>query len=92
MPRKIKITPVLNGFVCEIECTLVVVTSLNALCEGIREYYTDPEGTEKRWLSNGINRQSGGQGEGPRLVARDQQCEVMGQVAACPSPAGQPSR
>lgn len=56
MPRSIHITPVLNGFVCKVDCTAVVVTSLDALCAGIRDYYTNPRETEKRWLSSGINR------------------------------------
>lgn len=78
MPRAIKITPVLNGFICQVDCTTVVVSSLNALCEGLREYYTDPSGTEKKWLSNGINQDT----QRTQLIARDPQNETVGQVVS----------
>lgn len=54
-PREIVIIPVLNGFLVQIGCQKVVVNSIHDLTEGIRDYYTNPEKTEKDWIAHKLN-------------------------------------
>lgn len=56
MVRDIHIRPVLNGFVCQVGCQTVVVNSIDALVDGIRNYYRSPEATEKKWISCALNK------------------------------------
>ena len=56
MVRDIHIKPVLNGFVCTVGCQTVVVNSIDALVDGIRDYYRSPEATEKKWISCALNK------------------------------------
>lgn len=56
MVREITIMPVLNGFVCRVGCQTVVVNSIEALVDGIRDYYRNPKETEKKWISSALNK------------------------------------
>jgi hypothetical protein len=53
--RDIKIHPVLNGFVVEVGCQIVVFDSLVKLNRAIHDYFTDPEGTEKKFIDEAVN-------------------------------------
>lgn len=56
MIREITITPVLNGFVCKVGCQKVVFDSLATMVREIEVYYRNPEGTEKRYIKEAINK------------------------------------
>lgn len=46
----------LNGFICEVGCQTVVVSSINDLVTGISDYYRDPKAAEKKWLDCALNK------------------------------------
>jgi hypothetical protein len=56
MSREIIITPVLNGFVCQVGCQRVVFGSTRELAVAVEEYYNHPEDTEKRFIEKAINK------------------------------------
>lgn len=56
MPREITIRPVLNGFVCNVGCQVVVFTDTKSLGRAVEEYFDHPEETEKRYIEKAINR------------------------------------
>lgn len=51
-PRPISIVPVLNGFLVQVGCQQVVMTSITDLADGIRDYYKDPTSVERWFLAN----------------------------------------
>jgi hypothetical protein len=59
MVRDIKIHPVLNGFIVEVGCQTVVFDSLVKLNRAIHDYFTDPEGTEKKFIDEAVNNMRG---------------------------------
>lgn len=56
--RTITITPVLNGWVVNIGCTVVVFEDIKKLCGEIQRYYKNPEGVEKEYQKNRKNKQT----------------------------------
>lgn len=57
MIRTITITPVLNGFLCQVGCQTIVFKSVGGLVKVLRAYLTNPEETEKLFLGTAINSQ-----------------------------------
>lgn len=60
MIREIKITPVLNGFVCKVGCQTVVFTSIVEMTKSIESYYKNPEAVEKIYIAEAINKMNEG--------------------------------
>lgn len=60
MPREITITPVLNGFICQVGCQKVVFLDVRSLAIAVEEYYNHPEDTEKRFIEKAVNRMNEG--------------------------------
>lgn len=56
MTREIIITPVLNGWLCKVGCTSVVFNKRSDLLDELDKYLKDPDGTEKLYLANAVNR------------------------------------
>lgn len=54
--RTLVIHPVLNGFIVEVGCQKVVVTSLQKLVEEIGRYYTNPEAVESDYIAAAVNK------------------------------------
>lgn len=77
MTREITITPVLNGFVCKVGCQKVVFESVSGLLRELGEYLSDPDGVEKRFVANAVNKMS----IGP-------QCEPCDSEAPCQNTSG----
>lgn len=50
--RQINIVAVLNGFVVTVGCQTVVFSTVEALVSALRDYYNEPENTEKRFTSS----------------------------------------
>lgn len=75
MVRDIIIKPVLNGFVCCVGCQQVVFKDTKSLVAGIREYYDAPEKTEKRYLSQAVNKMNPVDLT-PMNISNQQQCPV----------------
>jgi len=71
MVREITIRPVLNGFVCQVGCQTVVVGSIDVLVDGIRDYYRNPEATEKKWIECAINKTMNGSQEAAQSAPRN---------------------
>lgn len=57
MNRKISITPVLNGFICEVGCQIVVFESRERLTMTLARYADNPALVEKEFLEKAINRE-----------------------------------
>lgn len=56
MAREVTIRPVLNGFVCQVGCQLVVFNDTKSLGRAVEEYFDNPEQTEKRYLEKAVNK------------------------------------
>lgn len=59
MTREIRIVPVLNGYICEVECQRIVFQSRNDLVTALNRYYTNPEEVEKEYTANAVNKMRG---------------------------------
>lgn len=70
MTRVIIITPVLNGYVCDVGCQRVVFTDKQTLLHELSGYYDKPEETEKRYIERAVNKMQ----PGPCQIEA-QQCE-----------------
>lgn len=55
MIRSLEIRPVLNGFVVQVGCQVVVFTSREALLKGLAEYLENPEEVEMRYSTTALN-------------------------------------
>lgn len=55
MTREILITPVLNGYLCNVGCQKVVFTSAESLAAELVKYYLNPEAVEKDWILRRLN-------------------------------------
>jgi hypothetical protein len=60
MTREIKITPVLNGFVCKVGCQTVVFGTASDLASNIERYYKNPESVEKEFIAKAVNKMTDG--------------------------------
>lgn len=78
MVRNIHITPVMNGFICQIGCQQVVFNSIGEMTDGIAKYYRNPREVEDFWVKNALNKTL----ENP-VIAQG----VQGISEPCPSPA-----
>ena len=78
MTREIKITPVLNGFVCTVGCQKVVFNDIVDMCENIATYYRNPSKVEKEFLEKAVN-------DGPCAVEREEPCGVRPAREVCDS-------
>jgi hypothetical protein len=58
MTREIKITPVLNGFVCQVGCQTVVFESVSELALNIERYYRNPDAVEKEFITRAVNKRA----------------------------------
>lgn len=56
MTRIISITPVLNGFVCQIGCQTVAFNDAKLMAKEIVRYYKNPEAVEKEYVKNAVNK------------------------------------
>lgn len=56
MPRDIQIHPVLNGFVCNVGCQIVVFHSAREVATQLIRYYEAPEKTEKEYIEAAVNK------------------------------------
>lgn len=56
MTRPIEIKPVLNGWICNVGCQQVVFTDKKTMLCELDAYYSDPDGVEKRFMSNAVNK------------------------------------
>lgn len=59
-PREITIRPVLNGFIVNAGCQVVVFTSPSELASAIERYYKDPAAVEKEFVHRAVNRTMNG--------------------------------
>lgn len=55
-PRPIKITPVLNGFICQVGCQTVVFSKREDLLVCLRDYLTNPDEYEKYFIEKAIHK------------------------------------
>lgn len=55
-PRRIEITPVLNGFIAVIGCQTVVFNTPDQLGSEIARYYKSPDAVEKEFISKAVNK------------------------------------
>ena len=55
-PREITIIPVLNGFVCRVDCQTVVFKDKNTMLTALSDYYENPKAIEDSFLNNAINK------------------------------------
>jgi hypothetical protein len=53
--REVKITPVLNGFIVQVGCQMLVYSNMEDLTGDLIEYQSDPEGTEALFRKNAVN-------------------------------------
>lgn len=67
MVREIKITPVLNGFVCKVGCQTVVFQSITEMVKNLEEYYKNPAVVEKQFIAEAVNKMN----EGPLAVCNE---------------------
>jgi hypothetical protein len=58
MTREITIQPVLNGYICKVGCQIVVFQGRSQLIEELGKYLNDPEGTERSYVANAVNKMS----------------------------------
>jgi hypothetical protein len=56
MTRNINITPVLNGFVCNIGCQTVVFNDVKLMAKEIVRYYKNPDAVEREYVKNAVNK------------------------------------
>lgn len=56
MIRDIHITPVLNGFICDVGCQRVVIAGKTQLLNELARYLDAPEQVEKEYVANAVNR------------------------------------
>lgn len=54
-PLPLTIRPVLNGWIVEVGCQTIVFNELRRMASDIVDYYRDPEGVTKAYLSNRLN-------------------------------------
>jgi hypothetical protein len=59
MPREIRITPVLNGWIVQVGCSTVVFTALDKMAGEIIRYYRDPYGVTKEYVDSAANKVQG---------------------------------
>jgi hypothetical protein len=59
MTRTIRINPVLNGFMVEVGCQLVVFESAKKMLDELGQYYAAPDAVEHRFLKNAVNDKNG---------------------------------
>lgn len=64
MTRTITITPILNGFICKVDCQQVAFSSVESLLGALKAYYEAPELTEKLFIEQAINKMP----TGPQLA------------------------
>jgi hypothetical protein len=57
--QTIKIKPAVNGWIVEIGCSTFVAEDKAKMLKEISDYIADPEGEEKKHLSNAKNKRSG---------------------------------
>lgn len=55
--HNITITPVLNGFICNVGCQTVVFESLDKMTSEISRYYKDPIKVEKEYRQQAVNKE-----------------------------------
>ena len=70
MIREIKITPVLNGFICKVGCQTVVFGDIATLAQNIERYYKNPEAVEKEFIAKAVNKMNDG------LCVSEPACDV----------------
>lgn len=71
MVREIHITPVLNGFIVSVGCQRVVFNTPEQLADNVRDYFKNPEATEKKFVGSAVNKTL----DGPQVAGE-----------ACPAP------
>lgn len=81
MVRAITITPVLNGFVCQVGCQTVVFRTVAELGSAVEDYYSNPEETEKRYIAAKVNDMFR-----DRLPEPPGQCNQIAPDHDCPRP------
>ncbi len=59
MTREITILPALNGYICRVGCQTVVFQDRIQLLVELGKYLEKPEETEKRYLTDAVNKMSG---------------------------------
>lgn len=67
--REVTVRPVLNGFVVQVGCQTLVFNRIEDVTENLVAYQKDPEGTEKKFAENAVNKTLGG-GPVPEPVDR----------------------
>jgi len=72
MTREIRIEPVLNGWICRVGCQTVVFNEKKTMLAEMEAYYSDPDGTEKRYLASALNKV-----EGPQVPSAADQFNAM---------------
>ena len=82
MVRNIHITPVMNGFVCQIGCQQVVFNTIEDMTDGITKYYRNPKEVEALWVKNALNKTL----DNP-VTAQG----VRGILEPCPPPVSEPA-
>lgn len=54
--REVRVSPVLNGFVVRVGCQTLVFNRIEDVAENLVAYQKDPEGTEKKFTENAVNK------------------------------------
>lgn len=54
--RKVRITPVLNGFIVKVGCQTVMFDDAEKMGKELARYYADPDAVEKEYLDNATNK------------------------------------
>jgi predicted DNA-binding protein (UPF0278 family) len=86
MTREIKITPVLNGFVCKVGCQTVVFNTVLDLIQNIERYYRNPDAVEKEFIANAVNKMNDGIGVAEPCISETACDSAPVRAETCESP------